>query len=104
MCEFDIFPIFSLPIDILREIFAYDNRLFIENGKYIYRSKIPKTDQRYVILSKKMRIMKSITSKYGTRFFPTVTHHIAIYDDEKDPMKFSIELEKSIKLYKSMYW
>jgi hypothetical protein len=75
-----------------------------ENGKYIYRSKIPKTDERYAILYKKIIIIKSFQTEYGFRFFPTVTHHIALYDDEKNQDDFSIELQKSIKIYKTMYW
>lgn len=104
MTEFCLQSVFSLPTDVMRHIFSYDNRLFYKNGKYIYESKIPKTDERYDILSKRLLVIKAFRRSDGVRFFPTVTHHIAIYDDEKDPISFSLELQKSIKIYKTMYW
>ena len=104
MTDFCLQSVFSLPTDIIRHIFSYDTRLLYDNGKYKYESKIPKTDERYAILYKKILIIKSYQTKYGCRFFPTVTHHIAIYDDDKDPIVFSLELQKSIKIYKTMYW
>lgn len=104
MNYFRLIDMFSLPMDTILHIFSYDHRLFYEKGKYIYVSKIPKIDERYEILSTKILIVKSITCSDGTRYFPTVTHHIALYDDGKDPIKFSIELQKTIKMYKTMYW
>jgi len=104
MTDFCLKCIFSLPTDIIRHIFTFDRRLFYENGKYKYVSKIPKKDERYEILSKKIFVVKSIQNKDGVQFFPNVTHDIAIYDNGKNPLKFSIELQKSIKLYKTMYW
>ena len=104
MTDFCLQSVFSLPTDVIQYIFTFDPRLFYENGKYIYRSKIPKTDERYKILSKRLLVIKSFKKSDGVRFFPTVTHHIAIYDDDKDPITFSLELQKTIKIYKSMYW
>lgn len=104
MTDFSLQSIFSLPTDIIQHIFTFDSRLFYMNGKYKYVSKIPKNDERYKILSKKIKIIKSFRKSDGVRFFPTVTHHIAIYDDDKNPNDFSLELQKSIKIYKTMYW
>lgn len=104
MHDFCLQSVFSLPTDVILHIFSFEKRLFYENDKYIYRSKIPKTDERYDILYKKIIIIKSYQNEYGVRFFPTVTHHIAIYDDDKNPDDFSIELQKCIKMYKTMYW
>lgn len=104
MTDICLQSVFSLPTDIILHIFTFDHRLFYENGKYKYESKIPKNDERYAILSKKIIIIKSYLTEYGCRFFPTVTHHIAIYDDDKDPNDFSLELQKTIKIYKTMYW
>ena len=104
MTDFCLKTVFSLPTDVIRHIFEYDPRLIYANGKYIYESKIPKTDERYKILSKKIKVIKSFRKSDGVRFFPTTVHHIAIYDDDKDPLDFSLELQKSIKMYKTMYW
>ena len=104
MTDFCLQSVFTLPTDIIRHIFTYDRRLLYENGKYKYESKIPKNDERYKILSKRLLVIKSFQKPDGVRFFPTTVHHIAIYDDDKDPNDFSIELQKSIKLYKTMYW
>lgn len=104
MTEFSLQSVFSLPTDVIRHIFEYDTRLLYENGKYNYESKIPKTDERYKILSKRLLIIKSFRKSDGVRFFPTTIHHIAIYDDDKDLISFSLELQKSIKIYKTMYW
>lgn len=104
MTDFCFQSVFSLPTDVIRHIFEYDPHLIYANGKYIYESKIPKNDERYKILSKKLLVIKSFRKSDGVRFFPTTVHHIAIYDDDKDPNDFSLELQKSIKLYKTMYW
>lgn len=104
MTDFCLQSIFSLPTDIIICIFSYDNCLFYENGKYIYVSKIPKYDERFEILSKRLLIIKSFRKPNDIRFFPMITHDIAIYDNEKDPISFSIELQKTIKIYKTMYW
>lgn len=104
MTDFCLQSIFSLPTDVIRHIFSFEHRLFYKNRKYIYESKIPKNDERYEILSKRLLIIKSFRKSDGVRFFPTTVHHIAIYDDEKDLMAFSIELQKTIKMYKTMYW
>jgi len=104
MIDFCLQSVFSLPMDMILHIFSYDNRLLYENRKYIYEFKIPKNDERYDILSKRLLVIKSFRRSDGVRFFPTVTHHIAIYDDDKDPIAFSLKLQKSIKLYKTMYW
>jgi hypothetical protein len=104
MTDFCLQSIFSLPVDIIRHIFEYDRRLLYENGKYNYESKIPKNDERYKILSKKIKVIKSFRKSDGVRFFPTTIHHIAIYDDDKNSHDFSIELQKTIKIYKTMYW
>jgi len=103
MTDFCLQSVFSLPTDIIRHIFTYDHRLLYENGKCKYESKIPKNDERYKILSKRLLVIKSFTKSDGVRFFPTTIHHIAIYDDNKDPIQFSLELQKSIKIYKTMY-
>ena len=104
MTDFCLQSVFSLPTDIIRHIFTYDKRLLYKNGKYNYESKIPKYDERYEILSKKILVVKSIQKADGVRFFPTTVHHIAISDDDKDPIAFSLELQKTIKMYKTMYW
>lgn len=104
MTDFCLQSVFSLPTDVILTIFSYDNRLLYENGKYNYKSKIPKKDERYDILSKRLLVIKAFQRSDGVRFFPTTIHHIAIYDDDKDPISFSLELEKSIKIYKTMYW
>jgi hypothetical protein len=104
MTDFCLQSVFSLPTDVIRHIFTFDQCLLYENGKYIYESKIPKNDERYEILSKRLLVIKSYRRSDGVRFFPTITHDIAIYDDDKDPISFSIELQKTIKIYKTMYW
>ena len=104
MPDFCLQSVFSLPIDVIHHIFTFEPRILYKNGKYIYKSKIPKNDERYDILSKRLLIIKAFRKSDGVRFFPNTVHHIAIYDDNKDPICFSIELEKTIKLYKTMYW
>jgi hypothetical protein len=104
MPEFCLQSVFSLPTDVILYIFSFEPRVLYKNGKYIYESKIPKTDERYDILSKRLLVIKAFQRSDGVRFFPTTVHHIAIYDDDKDLMSFSLELEKTIKLYKTMYW
>ena len=104
MPDFCLQSVFSLPTDVIRYILIFEPRILYENGKYIYRSKIPKHDERFQILSKRLLVIKSFKKSDGVRFFPTTVHHIAIYDDDKDPIKFSVELQKTIKIYKTMYW
>jgi hypothetical protein len=104
MTDFCLQSIFSLPTDVIQHIFTFETCFFYKNGIYIYCSKIPKTDERYAVLYNKIIIIKSFQNEYGVRFYPTVTHHISIYDDDKDPEDFSIELQKCIKMYKTMYW
>ena len=102
MSNFSLLTFFSLPHDIILSVFTFDNRFFYKNGKYSFTSKIPKTDERYTILSRKIMILKS--SNRGLGHFPKKKYDISLYDDGKDANKFSLEIEKSIKIFKNLYW
>jgi len=102
MSNFYLLDFFSLPDDIILSVFTFDNRFFYKNGKYLFISKIPKTDERYNILLRKIMILKS--SNRGLGHFPKKKYDISLYDDGKDTNVFSLEIQKSIKIFKNLYW
>jgi hypothetical protein len=102
MSDFSLLKLFSLPDDIILNVFTFDNRFFYKNGKYCFISKIPKTDERYNILLRKIMILKS--SNRGLGHFPKKKYDISLYDDGQDVNKFSLEIQKSIKIFKNLYW
>ena len=101
----DVIKILNLPLDILLYIFSFDKRFIINKKKYKFVAKIDKIEEKYSILSSKLIILKSYKNDSGVYTFPNnIKYNILIYDNSKSIEEFSIELEKSIKLYKTMNW
>ena len=88
------------PHDILYHIFTFDTRFVLQNNKWIFIDKIPKDDDRYLLLQNRMIIIKSFKNLSNTivkkhkNIITIYNNHLFLSDDE-----FSHYLYKTIRYY-----
>ena len=89
------------PHDILYHIFTFDTRFVLQNNKWIFIDKIPKTDYRYLLLKKRIIINQSLMNSQNIllKKHQNVSR-ITIYNQLfLSEIEFSHYLYKTLQLY-----